>query len=159
MSLRRQKPIPACRIPGSFNSSFLVKRYDKSAGLTKIPFAKMQRVIGQGIDDTAVIVDLDFMFYFNGIGYDKIQICTNGWIILGTEPYSSFMTNSYSPGLIKTTISDIGALICPWFGDLITVQSAVATWGPLGGVYYKKDHGSEGVRGVIRWVTNSYFNI
>ena len=156
--LRKTKQVPACRIADSFSSYILSKRLDPECSLTTVPYQKMTRILGPGEYANGTTVDLGFTFWFNGIEYSSIIVSTQGFITLGTAGISNYLSNDEDPTSIKPVISAVGALICPWWIDSLTVPEEVPTYGPLGGVYYYKEHSPEGVRGIVRWVSNNYLS-
>ncbi len=94
-------------------------------------------------DDTKTIT-LPFNFPFYGTAYDKISICSNGWMAMGTTPLN-FYRNFPLPASHSA-----GALIAPFWDDLRqSGNHKVYTW-------YDED----GHRFVIQWygMTNNYSN-
>ena len=92
-------------------------------------------------DDVAT-VDLPFDFTFYGETYDRISICSNGWLAMGETPlvfYRNFpLPGSHSPG----------AMIAPFWDDLRQSSThRVCTW------YDTANH-----RFVVQWseLNNSY---
>ena len=142
-------------IAGSFRHYYLFERRSRDVGLTDIPWNKLTQIIGPGVFDGFATVDLGFGFWFNGNLYDKIQVSTSGWMILGDSPVSDFMTDTVLSLSIKTSISSssTGTLLCPFYFRIQTLPGNNPTYGQLGGLYYTKDESSkEGVRGIIRWI-------
>ncbi len=85
-------------------------------------------------DDTEV-VDLPFTFRFYGQEYDKVSICSNGWIVMG-ETYLRHYRNWSLP-----SAGSPDALIAPFWDNLNQVGSnMVYTW-----------YDSEVHRFVIQW--------
>lgn len=151
---RKTKPVPRCRVVGSFLSSILTRRY--GVGLTDIPFSRMQQVIGPDQADTVnALVDLGFPFYLNGTVYSQIRVGANGWIGLGSSAAGVYFGTPARPATIKGTIAS-GALLCPWCVYTQTVAETMPTYGPLGGVYYCHDQSQGPSRAVVRWVVNNY---
>ena len=94
--------------------------------------------------DDIKTVDLPFDFTFYGETYDRISICSNGWMAMGETPlvfYRNFpLPGSHSPG----------ALIAPFWDDLRQSGThRVCTW------YDTANH-----RFIIQWseLNNSYTN-
>ena len=85
-------------------------------------------------DDTRTI-DLPFSFGFYGDSYDKVSICSNGWLAMGTTPLN-FYRNFPLPASHSA-----GALIAPFWDNLNqTGTHKVYTW-----------YDAAGHRFIIQW--------
>ena len=103
-------------------------------------------------DDSQSILELPFLFEYDGIKYDKIQVSTNGWLEFGKGEAGS------DSGLSTLTqLSYVGALnnkrlaktdrpsktLAPWWDDLTT--------GPEGEISYKTEGISPERKLIVQW--------
>lgn len=155
-----KKITPASHLSGSFKKYTLSRRHGFDVGITDIPTLKMSQSLGPGLGaDEQEVIDLGFTFFFNGCSYSQIRVCVNGWIILGNRPYSDFTSAPESSYAINTDITaNDGVLLAPWFAGLKTVDPRSPGYGSVGGVWYKKDEGPHGVRGIIRWICELFYS-
>jgi hypothetical protein len=95
-------------------------------------------------DDTKTI-DLPFSFSFYGEEYDRVSICSNGWLAMGETPLK-FYRNFPLPAAHSA-----GALIAPFWDNLIQFGNRrVYTW-----------YDDTGHRFIIQWygLVNHYSNL
>ncbi len=69
--------------------------------------------IGISGDDSYTSVSLPFVFRFYGQDYSTIWVCSNGWLVFGTDPGTSDLSNDPIP-----TGSGINGFVAPLWDDL-----------------------------------------
>jgi|GEM_PF-7118861 len=79
---------------------------------------------GPSGDDAGKSVTLPFTFPYDGHNYDRIWICTNGWIELGSASSPLSSSNSAFNGNLFAT-STPNKTLAPWWDDLATGSGAI----------------------------------
>lgn len=103
-------------------------------------------------DDVQVSAPLPFIFTYDGIPYDQVQISTNGWIEFGTgEPGSEFGISTYGQlgGFFRQALNTserptkaVGA----WWTDLSTTSTS-----PSGSVSYDTRGEAPNREFIVQW--------
>ncbi len=74
--------------------------------------------------DESVVMDLPFVFNYYGEEFDRVTICTNGWLALGNYLDLATAVNRRIPGGLVAP-----AIIAPFWDDLLTRDdSGIYTW-------------------------------
>lgn len=93
-------------------------------------------------DDTSVDIDLPFNFKFYGIDYNKLTICSNGWISF-IQTWKHDFNNWNIPSALGPY-----TMIAAYWDDLKGFQTSSTTWNPMH-VSYLWD--SNNNRFIIEW--------
>jgi hypothetical protein len=81
-------------------------------------------------DDESVLIDLPFTFTYYGEEFDRLTICTNGWIAMGNQANLFTGRNQRIPGGMVAS-----GMICPFWNDLLTTNN-----GGIYTCYYEDEH-------------------
>ena len=71
-------------------------------------------------DDETAYLDLPFSVSYYGQVYEKITVCSNGWLSMGLSPEKSFYNR------VIPSASGPNAMIAPFWDDLITAPGGVS---------------------------------
>jgi hypothetical protein len=82
------------------------------------------------LDDVSFIVDLPFTFRFYGVDYNKVTVCSNGWIACGDQKYHNDFRNWNIPAALGPD-----PLIAPYWDDLKGYMSVDSTTALMNLIY------------------------
>ena len=86
--------------------------------------------------DDNIVMNLPFTFVYYGEEFDRVTICTNGWLALGNYPDLATSVNRRIPGGLVAP-----AMVAPFWDDLLTREdSGIYTW------YDEENH-----RFIVEW--------
>jgi hypothetical protein len=90
--------------------------YTQISGGTVIKTAAGIPLIGGDQDDGAALVTIPFVFTYNGINYNQVTFCANGWIGLGNQTGASAAQSRAPANLFTSTLPN--NIIAPWWKDM-----------------------------------------
>ena len=86
------------------------------------PATTSTEVIGPDEDDTTVGVTLPFDFPYFGRTFDRVSVCSNGWVAFG----ATILTTSVNPALPSAAAPN--GVLAPLWDDLATAGGGVRTF-------------------------------
>jgi len=93
-------------------------------------------------DDSSQTINLPFTFKYYGINYNRLTICSNGWVA-----FKETWQNDFSNWNIPSALGPY-AMLAPYWDDLKGLMTAPNTWDPMKVRYY---HDSANNRFIIDW--------
>ncbi|MBS4029736.1 MAG: choice-of-anchor D domain-containing protein [Ignavibacteriales bacterium] len=87
--------------------------------------------VGPSGDDDVIEVPLPFNFRYDGIIYDQVGICTNGWIELGSEFFPISFSTSYDNDDLFNDFEP-NRTIATWYDDLAVNSPSAIFYSTLG---------------------------
>ncbi len=87
-------------------------------------YVSITGTLGPSGDDEAANIALPFNFIYDGVPYDSIRICTNGWVEFGSESRALSSSTSSANNSLFTTIRPEN-VAAPWWDDLTTGNGSI----------------------------------